>query len=431
MPTSWQVVDLGYGDAGKGRVVDALVRSTGAKLVVRYGGGAQAAHNVVDGQRHHTFRQFGSGTFAGADTLLGPCVLVNPIMLMKESDELAAKGVGSPDRLVKISERARLTLPYHVALNRLRELSRGIMRHGSCGMGIGETAAQAIRRPEVALQAWECLRDMGPVLTRVDSVRVDLLPEAERLAALAAEHDPDEAERHLRVFHVSPAGLAGALRQFADRFEMLSERQERDVVSSRDTVFEGAQGVLIDQEWGFAPHNTWTDTTLAPARAAVGPGVVRYRIGVVRPYMVRHGHGPLPTSPFPAGAAIRMFPDHNQDNPWQGYIRRGWLDLPALRYAIAALGEPLDALAVTHCDELALVGKWGVAVEDPAGDAPWQDLSGAARTEAFSRRRPNLDWWLPDSYLHRMEQGLGVPVGVEAWGPSAQDKIVYNIPALC
>ena len=81
---AWIVVDLGFGDAGKGLVTDALVRRTGAKLVVRYNGGAQAGHNVVTATAHHTFAQLGAGSFAGARTWLGPEVIVHPTALLTE-----------------------------------------------------------------------------------------------------------------------------------------------------------------------------------------------------------------------------------------------------------------------------------------------------------------------------------------------------------
>jgi adenylosuccinate synthase len=146
------VVDLGYGDAGKGTVVDWLCSRADAgpvHAVVRFNGGAQAAHNVVtsDG-RHHTFAQFGSGSFIpGVRTHLSRFVLVDPLALAGEAAHLASLGVRDALDRVTVDRDALLATPYHRAANRARELARGDRRHGSCGMGIGETASYALDHP--------------------------------------------------------------------------------------------------------------------------------------------------------------------------------------------------------------------------------------------------------------------------------------------
>lgn len=133
------VVDLGYGDAGKGTVVDRLCASGPVRAVVRFNGGAQAAHNVVttDG-RHHTFAQFGSGTLQGVATHLSRFMLVDPLALAAEADHLAALGVRAPYALLSVDRAARLTTPYHAAANRLRE--------------------QAAARPATVRAAWASAR---------------------------------------------------------------------------------------------------------------------------------------------------------------------------------------------------------------------------------------------------------------------------------
>lgn len=143
------VVDLGFGDAGKGAVVDRLCRADHTvRAVVRFNGGAQAAHTVVtaDG-RQHTFAQFGAGTLRGVPTLLSRFMLVDPLALTAEADHLRSLGVPDPCALLSVDRRARLTTPYHAAASRLREQARGAARHGSCGMGVGETARYALAHP--------------------------------------------------------------------------------------------------------------------------------------------------------------------------------------------------------------------------------------------------------------------------------------------
>ena len=140
------ITDLGFGDAGKGGLVDHLTRVTGAHTVVRYNGGAQAGHNVItpDG-RHHTFAQFGSGSLVpGTRTYVSRFMLLDPLAMLAE--ERALQGLGVRDALARtaIDRRALITTPFHVAANRIKEVARGDARHGSCGMGIGETMADQI-----------------------------------------------------------------------------------------------------------------------------------------------------------------------------------------------------------------------------------------------------------------------------------------------
>jgi len=152
--SAFLVVDLGFGDAGKGLLCDYLVRATRAPWVVRFNGGAQAGHNVVtaDG-RHHTFSQFGAGTFVpGVRTYLARDVVVHPTALASEARHLASVGVRDAMQRIQIDPECRVTTPFHQASNRVRELLRGIARHGSCGVGVGETVHDSLTTPELTLR---------------------------------------------------------------------------------------------------------------------------------------------------------------------------------------------------------------------------------------------------------------------------------------
>src|SRR6185295_18463293 len=145
MPPAYVVAGLGFGDEGKGTITEFIAKTIGAKIVVRYNGGAQAAHNVVtpDG-RHHTFSQFGSGSLVGAGTHLSKHVIIEPLALMNERRALLKVG-GNTE--ISINHDALITTQYHRAANRLREILRKDGRHGSCGMGIGETRHDHLAHP--------------------------------------------------------------------------------------------------------------------------------------------------------------------------------------------------------------------------------------------------------------------------------------------
>ena len=162
----WLEAGLGFGDESKGSIVDSLVRLYNAKAVVRYNGGAQAGHRVVlsDG-REHIFSQFGSGTFVpGVLTYLSRFVLVEPFGLMREYEHLRELGYEDAFSRLSIDEDAPIITPFHIATNRIIELARSGARHGSCGLGIWETALDVKELGKEALLA----RDLfsAPVLRK-------------------------------------------------------------------------------------------------------------------------------------------------------------------------------------------------------------------------------------------------------------------------
>uniref|UniRef100_UPI001C5D2E9A adenylosuccinate synthetase n=1 Tax=Nonomuraea rhizosphaerae TaxID=2665663 RepID=UPI001C5D2E9A len=325
------VVDLGYGDAGKGTVVDWLCATRPVHAVVRFNGGAQAAHNVVlpDG-RHHTFAQFGSGTLRGVRTHLSRFVVVDPLALSAEAEHLERIGVPDPYGLITVDRDCLLATPYHVEANRRRELARGKDRHGSCGMGIGETMAYALEHGSLAPRAG----DPSPVLAR----KLRVLREA-----LGVEGPPVE-------------DCVAAYEAFASRVRLVDGLPPL----SGPTVFEGAQGVLLDENHGFDPYTTWSTTTFANAETLLeGAGAVR--LGVLRTYTTRHGPGPLVTE----DPTLELPERHNGTGPWQGPFRTGHFDAVAHRYAIEAAGG-VDELALTHLD--APVSRLCHAYDLPADD---------------------------------------------------------------
>lgn len=324
--SSWAVVDLGFGDAGKGATVDFLVRDQGADLVVRFNGGAQAAHNVVtaDG-RHHTFAQLGSGSFVpGVRTWLGPKLVLNPGGLLVEAEVLEGKGVPSPLQRLLVHPDALLITPFHLAANRLRERLRGEARHGSCGIGFGETVKDAQLGHE-SLRVGDLLGDPRPRLRRIQERKREELLDARGFPEFEALDSPDLIE--------------ATLDQWSAWDPLLADR----LPPHRGVVFEAAQGVLIDERWGFAPHTTWSDCTFKGAEELAEEPPIR--VGLIRAHSVRHGPGPFPTEDPDWPAPDR----HNGTGPWQGRVRAGPLDLELLEYALACVGG-VDLMAVTWLD---------------------------------------------------------------------------------
>jgi adenylosuccinate synthase len=426
------VADLGYGDAGKGGVVDWLCSRPENQVhtVVRYNGGAQAAHNVVTGDgRWHTFAQFGSGTLRGGTrTFLSRYMMVDPLAMVGEAEHLSALGLAGPFGRVGVDHGALLTTPYHRAANRARERGRGAGRHGSCGMGIGETAAYALAHPADAPRAGDCLA--ATVLARKLTVLRDWALDEFGIAALggAAGLPP-------------PAAVADAYRAWARRVTITGDGYlARLLREPGSVVFEGAQGVLLDEWRGFHPYTTWSTTTFENAEALLreaGAGGEALRLGVTRAYMTRHGPGPFVTE----DPTLELPEPHNHAGQWQGPVRAGHLDAVALRYAVEACGG-VDAVALTHLDtarehagELRICRAYQVAgrgLTDRLVLGPHRDLCYQERMTGMLLAARPLYGTAPSSdrdWCDAVAEITGAPVALRSYGPADTAKAWNRHPA--
>ena len=387
------VVDLGYGDAGKGTIVDALCASGPVTAVIRFNGGAQAGHNVVTpAGRHHTFAQFGSGTLHGVPTHLSRFVVVDPLALAAE-----AQALGNPFHLLTVDGDALLATPWHRAANQARERRRGGGRHGSCGMGIGQTMEYALSHPDAPRVA-------------------DVLSPARLRSRLAAVRDalgPLDApplEDVVEAFLAFGRAVSIVDASFTDR-----------LLARGRCVFEGAQGVLLDEWRGWHPYTTWSTTTFANV-AALCPSFER--LGVVRAYTTRHGPGPFVTE-----APLELPEAHNGVGEWQGAFRVGHFDAVAHRYAVEVAGG-VDGLAVTHLDAPPRVPGLRICTSYELDGARWERITPgpardlghqAALTALLERARPG-DRERPDDWPARISELLEAPVLLESHGPRSTDK---------
>ena len=384
------VIDLGYGDAGKGTVVDAICASRPVTAVIRFNGGAQAAHNVVTAEgRHHTFAQFGSGTFHGVPTHLSRHVVVDPLALAAE-----AAALGNPFHLLTIDGDALLATPWHRAANRARERSRGGARHGSCGLGIGQTMEYAHSHADAP---------------RVSDTRSRVLLRRR----LAAVRDRLTAE-HGRLDAPPLDDVAAAFVAFGRTVSIVDSSHLDRLLATGPCVFEGAQGVLLDEWRGWHPYTTWSTTTFDNIDADV------LRLGVVRTHTTRHGPGPLVTE-----ADLGLREAHNGTGEWQGEFRFGDFDAVAHRYAVEVAGG-VDALAVTHLDRppRGICTWYEVDGErwDRIVPGPWQDLRyQAGLTALLARARPG-ELHRPDDWATEIGELLAAPVLLESFGPRTCDK---------
>jgi adenylosuccinate synthase len=430
------VADLGYGDAGKGTIVDWLCaqsaraardaaddRGRPVQAVVRFNGGAQAAHHVLGpGGEPHAFAQFGSGTFTrGTRTFLSRFVLVDLFALVAEANHLSSLGVPDPLGLLAIDRDALLATPYHRAANHARERARGEGRHGSCGMGIGETARYALDYPEDAPRVGDIARTRT-LITKLAKLR-------DRLAE----------ELPVAVPLPPPGQLAAVYSATAARVRLVDDGYLAGLLAQGPVVFEGAQGVLLDEWRGFHPYTTWSTTTFDNAETLLREsGAAAIKLGVTRTYQTRHGPGPFPTE----DRTLDLPERHNADGHWQGPFRVGHLDALALGYAAKVTGG-VDAVALTHLDTARRLagrlricrgyrvnGRTVTGIEPgPARDLAYQE----SLSHALLRARPVYD---PDDGLaaedwpDAVAEILDAPVTIRSHGPAVTDKTTRVLDSL-
>jgi adenylosuccinate synthase len=278
---AYAVIGANYGDEGKGVITDYLCDRYDADLVVRFNGGAQAGHTVVtpSGDRH-VFHHFGSGTFAGAATLLSHFFLVNPLLFVKEAELLRQRSSH-----VLIDENALVTTPFDMVINQLLERSRGEKRHGSCGVGINETVDRSTTFPLYVKD----LTDVNKLQQDLETIRDVWWPLRKAQLGLS-DVGQEIIENPMLV-----ADFLDATKRMLDLAIICKESSVID--GSRLVIFEGAQGLLLDEENKEEfPHVTRSRTGLVNVMQLMEDTKIDelHPVYVTRAYLTRHGAGPLP-----------------------------------------------------------------------------------------------------------------------------------------
>lgn len=338
------VIGANFGDEGKGLMTDYLC-AQGAGVVVRFNGGAQAGHTVITpDNRRHVFRHIGSGSFLGIPTYLSSFFVCNPILFFEEVAQLKAEGC-IPD--VYAHPDCLITTFMDMIINQELENRRGDKRHGSCGIGFDETLNRS-KIPGLKIT-------MG-----------DLWNGGTRLESQVAEI----CDRYARFRIGTPFTNAAVIEKYLECCKSFAEAiNPLGIQQCEDPVFEGAQGLLLDQDnKEFFPHLTHSNTGMKNVEILCGQaGIDDIDIYYVsRTYLTRHGAGPLPGH----DDDLNYFDETNKPNKFQGSLRFAPLDYPALlKRCMKDCGGRTFKLVLTHCDQ-----------ELPCGDAEFYS-NGPRRTD--------------------------------------------------
>lgn len=325
------------GDEGKGSWVDYLTATFNKDLVVRFNGGANAAHHVVSDNKYHCFSQFGSGTFSGADTLFSKHTLIEPLALKIEADKLTNDIGYNPLRHLFIAAEAKLITPFHVLANRLNQSD-----YNTTGMGIGVTVQDSLDRPQEYLKIGD-LFEVNSLIDKLYKTRSYISDKYGYHESYYKVNIVDLVLEYLDIFkpHSSYS---------INRVKILNQDSVNNLIRQRNIIFEGAQGILLDEKYGEDGFNTWSNCTKDNAVEILAEaGIKEYvSFGVTRTYATRHGKGKFSSI---LKLNNKLIEPHNSFNESQGDFKRGWLDVEQLKYAIKC-NKGIDFLLVSHYDAL-------------------------------------------------------------------------------
>ena len=416
------LLGLQWGDEGKGKIVDVLTQSY--DIIARFQGGPNAGHTLEFEGHKHVLHTIPSGIFhPTAINLIGNGVVIDPVIFKKELEGLSGFNIDFGEKLL-ISKKAHLILPTHRLLDAASEASKGKAKIGSTLKGIGptymdKTGRNGIRIGDILANDW---KDRYQTLVKKHT----------RLLAnyqAALEYDLKELEKE---FFDSLESLKRC--QIVDSENYLHQAQK----AGKKILAEGAQGSLLDVDFGTYPFVTSSTTTAAGACTGLGiaPNTVKEVFGIFKAYTTRVGSGPFPTELFDENGE-RMGKVGNEFGATTGRARRcGWLDLVALKYAIRVNG--VTQLMMMKGDVLSGFSTLKVCTayetaEGPVAHLPF-DLSDPNIQPIWKEVRP----WKEDltamtaenqfptnfqSYINFLEEELETPIKIVSVGPDRKQTI--------
>lgn len=422
------IIGAQWGDEGKGKITHLLAEQQ--ELVVRFSGGPNAGHTVIHNGKVFKLHQIPSGVlFPNVDCFMGNGMVIDPDQLLKEIDMLEGEGVNLAR--LRLSGNAHLILPYHQALDRGIETSRGDRAIGTTGRGIGPAYTDKVARR--GIRAQDLLLSDAALSEKIQQT----LDHSNLLLEQRFENSP-----------VAVSSIMESVREWrerigpfiADCFTPLHEALE----ANKKVLFEGAQGTLLDVDHGTYPYVTSSNPTTGGVLtgSGVGANALGKVIGVAKAFQTRVGSGPMPTE-VSGDTAVRLRGTGSQQ--WDefgtttGRPRRvGWLDLVALKFSRRVNG--LTELALTKLDILSGLPELPVCVGyEMDGNAVKEFPSQMGNLGAMKPQYEMLPGWtgnimgattyadLPQeaqAYIAFIEEFVGIPVTIASTGPAPEHTIL-------
>ncbi len=422
------VVGAQWGDEGKGKIVDWL--SERADVIARFQGGHNAGHTlVIDGQVYK-LSLLPSGIVRGGKlSVIGNGVVLDPWHLVKEIADLRGQGVDISPETLMIAENTPLILPIHGELDRARETQNSVAKIGTTGRGIGPAYEDKVGRRAVRVAD---LADASTLETRVDRALVhhDALRRGLGLAAI----DRDALLKSLR-------DVAGQVLPYAAPVWKVLDEKRR---AGRRILFEGAQGSLLDIDFGTYPFVTSSNVIAGQAATGtgIGPGAIDFVLGIVKAYTTRVGEGPFPAE-LDDDDGQRLGERGHEFGTVTGRKRRcGWFDAVLVRQTCATSG--VNGIAFTKLDVLDGFETLKICVAYDLDGTRIDHLPTAADAQArctpiyeempgWSESTEGARSWadLPANaikYVRRVEELIACPVALLSTSPEREDTILVTDP---
>ena len=422
------VVGAQWGDEGKGKIVDWL--SERADVIARFQGGHNAGHTLVIDGVVYKLSLLPSGIVRGGKlSVIGNGVVLDPWALLAEIEKLSAQGVVVTHENLMIAENTPLILPVHGELDRAREGQTSVAKIGTTGRGIGPAYEDKVGRRAIRVAD---LAD-GPTL----ELRIDrLLTHHNALRAGLGLEPVDRDALKAALLEVAPKILPFA----APVWKVLTEARR----AGKRILFEGAQGSLLDVDFGTYPFVTSSNTTagMAASGTGLGPTAIDFVLGIVKAYTTRVGEGPFPTELFDADGA-RLGERGHEFGTVTGRKRRcGWFDAVLVRQTCATSG--VSGIALTKLDVLDGFDELKICVGYELDGKTYDYLPTAANLQArvkpvyetlpgWSESTAGARSWadLPAAaikYVKRIEELIQCPVALLSTSPERDDTILVTDP---
>ena len=422
------VIGTQWGDEGKGKIVDLL--SSEADTIVRFQGGHNAGHTLVIGDQVFKLSLLPSGIIRNDKiVVIGNGVVLDPWKLLEEINEVSSRGIKVDSNRLIISENTPLILPFHKDLDLLKEQKAGKEKIGTTGRGIGPAYEDKVGRR--ALRTGD-LRDENEVKRKLNIIKVhhDIL----RAGLGAPNIDEEELFNELMI-------VAEKINDFINPvWKFLNEQ----ITKNKNILFEGAQGSMLDIDFGTYPFVTSSSTNAAAA--ALGSGIAHNKInsvlGITKAYTTRVGEGPMPTELFDSiGQYLAI--EGNEKGTVTGRDRRcGWFDAPLVRRSCLLNG--VTSLALTKIDVLDRLEKIKICTgyrveEEEFSDFPVNTSSANKLTPVYEE----IEGWNASTvglekidqmprkaraYIQRIEELTESRVSILSTGPERNQTIFINSP---
>lgn len=406
------IIGAQWGDEGKGKITDLLGQN--ADYVVRFQGGNNAGHTIIVGENKIVLHQIPSGILhKNCTSIIAHGVVFEPEAFMKELNMVKENISVTPDRL-KISLNATVITSYHKILDANRE-GHSKVRIGTTGKGIGPAYEDKVARRAIKIKDLFNIEILETKLTHALEEKAYLFENVYK-----SEY-PSAKEEAKRLFEYGKI-----LKDYVcDTFSLI----DRATHEGKKVLFEGAQGVLLDIDYGSYPYVTSSSTGAAGiyTGAGVTNGVVNEKLGIVKAYTTRVGEGPMPTE-ISEEIGDRIQKIGHEFGATTGRRRRcGWLDLPSLKYSVKA--SSITSIALTKLDVLSGLEELKVCyayeIDGKEYDCAYPGLDLSQATPLYKSLPPFTDDFSSsenyatelNDYIKLIETSLEVPVGILAYGP--------------